>query len=249
MKINEEIQKPGSLPVNLAWTGGWDSTFRMLQLILIDGRVVAPHYIVRAEQSTGQEIDAMARIRRVLFKRFPECRALLLPTRLVDVRALKVSDELMQECSRIREVQKLNEQYPLLASYCLQFNIPSLEVCINGDETVALSAIKATPLLSALWSPLTDLTKKETRELVDSRGWQSIMHETVFCRRPKNGQPCGVCGPCYDAVTTGLGYRLPLARRLIARGQVPLRRWYRRNKNTMNPRLKTFVLKFMKGRY
>lgn len=249
MKKRYEPESITPPPVNLAWTGGWDSTFRLLQLLLHEERRVQPHYIVRPEASTGQEIDAMNRIRRALFREFPESRKLLMPTHLIDVRAITYSDDLIGECERIRNSQKVNEQYPLLACYCSDNDITGMEVCINSDETVALKAINSSPLFGALSSPLTDFRKKSTKELADLNGWQPIMHLTVFCRRPKKGRPCGVCGPCYDAITMGLGYRLPLSRRLIARGQVPLRRWWRTNKNSMSPKLRSIVLRFMKGRY
>ena len=44
---------------HLFWTGGWDSTFRLLQLLLEENKIVQTHYVIRSEQSTGQEIDTM----------------------------------------------------------------------------------------------------------------------------------------------------------------------------------------------
>lgn len=236
-------------PVNLAWTGGWDSTFRLLQLLLIEKRHAQPHYIIRAESSTGQEIDAMNRIRRELFRRFPEARHLLMPTCFVDVRWLDYPDEMISECERIRRSGKLNEQYPLLAWYCKKSGITDIEVCINRNEVVALKAIDSSDLFEALRSPLVQFDKQETRDVSYGSGWQSIMQYTVFCRNPKKGAPCGLCGPCFDAVTMGFGGRLPPFRRMIAYVQVPFRRWYRRNRNTMSPKSKKAILRIMKGRF
>lgn len=199
--MNQAIKQDWLPPVHVAWTAGWDSTFRLLQLLLIEKRRTQPHYIVRPESSTGQEIDAMNRIRRELFRRFPEARHLLMPTYFVDVRGLAYSDEMISECERIRRSQKLNEQYPLLACYCKKSGITDIEVCINRDEVVALKAIDSSDLFQALRSPMVQFNKQESKEFAYGSGWHSIMQYTVFCRNPKKGAPCGLCGPCFDAVT------------------------------------------------
>ena len=33
----------------------------------------------------------------------------------------------------------------------------------------------------------------------------------VFCHSPINGEPCGLCGPCDDAMNTGMEWRMPPA--------------------------------------
>lgn len=35
---------------HLLWTGGWDSTFRVLQLLLCSRDAVQPHYIIDPER-------------------------------------------------------------------------------------------------------------------------------------------------------------------------------------------------------
>ena len=45
--------------VNILWTGGWDSTFQLLSLLLLHGRKVTPYYLIDAERlstvSYGEE--------------------------------------------------------------------------------------------------------------------------------------------------------------------------------------------------
>ena len=49
--------------VNLLWTGGWDSTFRLLQLLLLHRVAVAPHYLEDPTRASTQiELETMARI-------------------------------------------------------------------------------------------------------------------------------------------------------------------------------------------
>jgi hypothetical protein len=43
--------------INLLWTGGWDPTYRLLELLLIEDQMVRPHYIVDPEcESIANEI-------------------------------------------------------------------------------------------------------------------------------------------------------------------------------------------------
>ncbi len=233
--------------VDLAWTAGWDSTFRLLQLLLIKKKCVRPHYIVRSESSTGQEIDAMNRIRRKLFADWPETRKALMPTRFVDVRSILIKPEINAEYERVKEQKKVVEQYLLLACYRFQERLDKIEIGIHsGDSRWRLAGEK---LFEGFSLPLHDLDKKGMRRLAIEHGFADIMDLTVFCRRPKRGKPCGFCGPCHDAVALGMGYRLPLTRRLVATLQSPLRRWWRGNYAQMNPTLKRVASRFLGGRY
>jgi hypothetical protein len=49
-------------------------------LLLTTSEPVQPHYIIRHEESTGNEIDAMNIIRRAVLKKYPELRPNLLST-------------------------------------------------------------------------------------------------------------------------------------------------------------------------
>ena len=50
--------------VRLLWTGGWDSTFQLLRLLLVQGRHVTPYYLMRDRRpSVPFELETMTRIR------------------------------------------------------------------------------------------------------------------------------------------------------------------------------------------
>src|SRR5690606_13578695 len=43
----EQSRSPSATPpVNLLWTGGWDSTFRLLSLVVQQHRCVQPYYVL-----------------------------------------------------------------------------------------------------------------------------------------------------------------------------------------------------------
>lgn len=58
--------------VNLLWTGGWDSTFRLLELLEHTGQTIQPHYIVDpGRPSFKLEMKQMAEIRGKLVRASP----------------------------------------------------------------------------------------------------------------------------------------------------------------------------------
>src|SRR6478672_10747010 len=78
-----ELRLSRDTPVNLFWTGGWDSTFRLLQLLLEHRLPVAPVYLIDDTRASTQfEFDTMDAIRDALFDAYPRAHALLRPTQV-----------------------------------------------------------------------------------------------------------------------------------------------------------------------
>jgi hypothetical protein len=99
-------------PVNLLWTGGWDSTFRLLQLVLLYERKVQPYYIIDADRlSTLAEIRAMRGIKRLLIERYPRSAARLLPTIFKDLADIPQNPALWAAFTDINKYTALDRQY------------------------------------------------------------------------------------------------------------------------------------------
>ena len=77
----------------LLWTGGWDSTFRLLTLLLREQHEVQPYYILDSlhyRPAVPAEREAMRLIRQALLKRWPEAAVRLADTvecQLADIEA------------------------------------------------------------------------------------------------------------------------------------------------------------------
>jgi hypothetical protein len=95
---------------------------------------------------------------------------------------------------------------------------------------------------------LVDFEKFEMDDISIEKGWDEIMNITWFCRRPKNGKPCGFCGNCTDTLLHGLGKRLPLKARIIAYIQLPFRKWWRNNYQKQNKGAFRYIKKALKHR-
>ncbi len=57
--------------------------------------------------------------------------------------------------------------------------------------------------------PVIKLSKEDEERIARENGWLDIMKLSWFCHSPINGKPCGLCGPCDDAMNTGMDWRMP----------------------------------------
>lgn len=232
---------PDASPVPLLWTGGWDSTFQLLRLLLDYRRPVAPFYLVDdTRASTRAEMNAMDRIRARLAEEYPATRALLLPTRTARVAELAPDAEIEGAFDRILRRAFLGGQYAWLARFSRQQGIEGMELSVENTTHGAHAVLarfmepvrgadgyltyRFSPhyrdtdeyrVFGAFSFPLFDTTKLDMAATVEARGWKTLMAMTWFCHRPRADQPCGCCNPCLYAVEQGFGWRIPPRRRAL----------------------------------
>jgi len=217
----------------LLWTGGWDSTYQLLRLLLEQRRPVSPYYLRRGKRpSTEVEIDTMARIRDALAADHPHTRELLAPTQFFDVGELVQDPAISEAYERTLRGTFIGRQYEWLAWFCTQQGIDDIQLCIHrddkahavleafvgaqdvaGERTYRVDPARATPDLRLLFRhfsfPLFETTKLQMQDDANARGWNALMDMTWFCHNPLRGRPCGTCHPCMYTIEEGLGHRLP----------------------------------------
>lgn len=226
--------------VILLWTGGWDSTFRLLQLVEDTKATIQPLYLVdEIRGSTPREIDTMRSIRAMIKKRWPDSQERLLPTDYGSYRATEMEPHHREMWETLRERGRVGLQYPILASYAEQNGIDRMELSVearsNSESTViqvlepllepggtASDSVHILPktvgapeaLFCAFEFPLLGYTKQDMKKESERRQWMHIMNETWFCFDPTFGLPCGSCQPCKIAQKEGMksrvGYLGPL---------------------------------------
>lgn len=55
-------------PIKIFWTGGWDSTYRIVELVL-QGRTVSPVYVIdRNRKSWQKEIETLESLKETINK-------------------------------------------------------------------------------------------------------------------------------------------------------------------------------------
>jgi 7-cyano-7-deazaguanine synthase in queuosine biosynthesis len=227
-------------PINIFWTGGWDSTFRILQLILVKKLLVQPYYIIDPERKSLQnELKTIQKISSEVRKSFPEKSKLLLPVKYLALSDIKSNKIISKSYTEIRKKQRLGIQYEWLASFCSQYQIfdmeVSLELRVKHKDNVVINAtgnyliereLKQGKvfvisddakgkyiynLFGNMIFPVINNTKMQMYQYSKKQGFSEFLELTWFCHTPvRNKHACGKCQPCQSTQSEGLNWRLPI---------------------------------------
>ncbi len=231
----------GDPSVDLLWTGGWDSTFRLLQLLLLHRIRVVPHYLQDPTRpSTPIELRTMARIGERLREAHPHVRELLQPVRVVSVADIVADPGFDAALREIRARLFIGSQYAWLPAYCRQHAIVDMELGVHVDDKVqalvrpyalefehpgGFRSVRVDPvhahsaeyrLFGGFSFPLFRVDKVGMGRQADAAGWSEVMDMTWFCHAPVRGRPCGFCAPCVYTIEEGLAHRVPVSRRVLS---------------------------------
>lgn len=211
------------------WTGGWDSTFRVLDLVLIHGISVEPWYVVDdGRKSTEHELKAMEEIRRLASGRSAE--GFLLPTRYLRARDVEPDIDLRRKFRKLKNERDVGDQYLWLAEVAKQWEVCGIEVCVQHNEDFAF-LLGGRPVKDKIYSvngfqpeikeelpeslfnyfsmPTLAVSKAWMHEYAKRHGFADVLDKTWFCHSPtRRGEPCGFCAPCKITAAKGASYRL-----------------------------------------
>lgn len=218
--------------VNVLWTGGLDSSFRMIQLSRHDVRV-QPYYVSDDRESEPFELEAIRRITEDILAH-PGTVFTLLPLIVLKRRQIEPDTEITEAYRRVCERYPIGWQYEWLAR--LSKSVDGLEIglerpgptgasrCISnlgrtkavGEGPVRYAVLEpeaSDPDLFAVFGrfhfplPLFEFRKLEELEKYKEWGFGSTIEKTWFCHWPVKGRPCGYCKPCVSLIHEGLGFR------------------------------------------
>jgi 7-cyano-7-deazaguanine synthase len=215
--------------VNILWTGGWDSTYRILRLM--DKQVtIQPYYLKDKNRKSQQyELKAIKTITEDV-RNHQNTKCELLDLIAINVSDIPLDDEVTNAYQNILKNNFYGSQYEWLARFAK--NIENLEINMHKDDTANFfkkygSLIKinddligdynvldqensSDDLLKVFGNfhyPILNISKLEMREWAINNGLIDIMNKTWFCYSPKNNQPCGRCNPCKYTINEGMVYR------------------------------------------
>ncbi|UOQ94433.1 7-cyano-7-deazaguanine synthase [Halobacillus shinanisalinarum] len=218
---------------NVLWTGGWDSTFRVLNLVIDKNEKVQPYYVLDpVRPSTEMELRTMASIKRQLEKDFPEARKNICSTIEIKKEDIPLSDDFTREYNKLASSDHLGDQYDWLGRYAISENLDHLELAVHlhdkvqgliqddaykvDEENDHYYRVKEEPsrpeysIFHPYRFPLLELSKLDMEKAAKESGYQHLMEMTWFCHTPKkNGTPCGLCNPCKYTRNEGLQRRVP----------------------------------------
>ena len=218
---------------NILWTGGWDSTFRILDLVLTKKESVQPFYILDSDRnSTPLELETMDKIKKLIIEKDPESKDRILDHIMISINKIPINEKITNDYSYLQTLSHLGSQYDWLARYADSMQMNNIELCIHLDDKAeffikndvelikndadSYYKLKDKPskselrIFSYFHFPLLKMTKLEMGETAKKNGFHHIMEETWFCFNPKkDGTPCGMCNPCKYTREEGLGRRVP----------------------------------------
>lgn len=240
----------------LLWTGGLDSTFRLLQLVWDMERVVQPYYLIDPDRpSLNYELKAIYQIRRAIVAERPLADTLILPIQFRALNDLPRNETISAQYQRMAAHWEIGIQYEWLAWLAAAEHLTGIELCLqdspNGmsawqtelyKNCVPVSAHKADgyqlpespkppelAMFSRFHFPVIDYDKPHMLSWATAQGCAHIMSLTWFCHRPRrNDAPCGLCTPCRIAMKDGITYRLPLSSKLRYKAKRFFHRWQRK---------------------
>ena len=214
---------------NVLWTGGWDSTFRIIQLYK-RGLTLQPIYVIDSgRKSTQKEIETIQLLTELISSKFNESEGKILPLELIEKKSIPKNLYLKLIYKLIKRRRRIGKQYYWIA--CLALNYKGLEQGFHKEDRDSL--IYFNELLEiedetggANWVshpkkmdfyrrqifknirfPLAYISKLEMKKYAEEHDFIDIMNKTWFCHRSQD-KPCGECAPCKQYVIDGFGYRL-----------------------------------------
>lgn len=221
--LENNIMNQDNKVVYLFWTGGFDSTFRLIQL-LERGIHVQSIYVMCPNldsvygfnrKNVDLEIKTMKNIRNTIYNKFPSYQKYFLPTRYV--KSVYQNIDLAKKYIKITYLKNFTQgisQYERLTQYSYYHPRPielGLEKCGTGMDRLTkdyrigndihnrVDLSIAPPdyiVLKNLRFPISDLTKQDMVNISKKNKTYFILKMTWTCWFPKNNKPCGKCNMC-----------------------------------------------------
>lgn len=201
------------------WTGGFDSTFRVLWLNLVCREIVQPLYLIDLTRTTWTiEISTINLLSNIIRKK-EECSNRLKPILIFDKDDFVIEEDIEMLYQSILKKAHIGTQYKWLAQFCrnMNYGIGAVELCIMRHEVGAtglqslifkdpengcfdLNDNDAGKLFRFFSFPLMDVSKRQMQKLATENQLSDILSKTWFCHEPIFGKPCGSCRPCQIAL-------------------------------------------------
>lgn len=224
-----------SEPINLFWTGGWDSSYRLFHLLLVEERTVQPYYVIdSSRKSLQREFQALDQMKRRLAQQHPAARRRLRPMQIVALTDIPPHRQISDMYLRLKARTDLSGQYRWLARFAHHAGLDDVELCLTNlppSEGGELRELMLPDLVGEghdcrLREPLSEpdlaifryfrfptihQTKLQMEEAAIAHGFRDLLALSWFCLAPVRGLPCGRCYPCGLALASGRKYDYPFA--------------------------------------
>jgi len=219
---------------NVLWTGGWDSSFRVIQLYRL-GAKIQPIYIYdHNRKSAKKELEVLHFLSKEIPLHLNEFNGNLLPLKIVNRNDIPSNFFIKIIHQILRKKLKIGKQYYCLACLAKQYKVANLEVSFHEEDLDKFFSKKQLieikdenlgqnwiinpnkvgfikrHLFKNMSFPLIAISKPEMKLLAEKNNYINLLEATWFCHKSTEG-PCGKCAPCTQYVRDGFGYRLNIS--------------------------------------
>ena len=260
--------------VHILWTGGLDSTYRMVELSRRKC-VIQPHYIIVNRDNIKNELRAISEIISIL-NNDKRTIAEIRPVETFLKHDLEEYPDIQSAWEMLHEKKDFkSRQYPLLTRYARQKKL-KLELgiqfsengsvvkvvdkaylvdCPDDDEVMMIDPERG----SHEWASYTlfkdfrfpkslyHKTKREEIEELKRLGYDNVLKKVWTCFRPVLGMPCGHCFACKSAMKEGAGELIPKAGYMLGSIRLYYNKILRRFKKLLKRILPQRVYKVLRG--
>lgn len=262
--------------VHILWTGGLDSTYRMVELSR-KKCVIQPHYVIVNRVNIKNELKAISEITRIL-NSDRRTIAAIRPVEtfskydLVEYPDIQSAWEMLHEKKNFK-----SQQYPLFTRYARQKEL-KLEMgiqfsksgtvakvvdesylidCPDDDDVMMIDSEKG----SHEWASYTlfqdfrfpkslyHKTKREEIEELKRLGYDKVLKKVWTCFRPVFGMPCGHCFACQSAIYEGAGELIPKVGYMLGSIRQDYKKFLAHSKNLLRRVLPQRVYNVLRGIY
>lgn len=222
--------------INILWTGGLDSTFRILELSKQEV-TIQPYYLASVNPSTEHELNAIEDLTKIIKQRV-ETKCELLPCIVVDALKIAPNEAISKAWEQLHHQSHLGSQYEFIARFAAQNNLvlelgiekdpheSTIQRCLelNGGGLLKQGYVIANceqEHMNLVFSnmrfplPLFEMTKQDEIEMFMKWDAEDVLDRIRFCYSPINGKPCGLCDPCKTYIEVGLSNMIPTHRLLL----------------------------------
>lgn len=212
------------------WTGGWDSTFRIVELSRQDV-VVQPVYVIDdGRKSAHKEKQVMEDILQALRKR-EGTQAQLRDVLYITKQEIPADEKISAAFRTAKANVNLGGQYDWLARMAVQY--PGIEIgvektthsgrcqalirdygkMVEKDGLLRLDPAASSEecflVLGNFTFPVYDRTEEDMVNAIRQWGYEDIMSMIWFCHSPIRGEACGMCNPCRQKMEGEMDWLLP----------------------------------------
>jgi len=216
---------------NVLWTGGWDSTFRVIQLYRLGATIQSIYVLDHNRKSSVKELEVVNRLTNEIPLRFKESEGNILPLIVIKRKDIPSNPFLKLIHKRLKNKANYGKQYYWLACLAKGNQYQNLEVSFHKEDLAKFfskeqlieikdektgSTWRLNPkkidffrmqLFKKMTFPLITFSKPEMKVIAEDNNFIDLMESTWFCQKLYD-KPCGKCNPCKQYVRDGFGYRL-----------------------------------------